>query len=94
MFGKDAPSGKLPHPFVRLQKQDGEISMTRLISRTTAVLLLGLVLASQTSDYTATLPYRASRFVHYLEASRGAHDTQGPLTLWERIVYSYILAAG
>lgn len=68
--------------------------MTRLISRTTAVLVFGLVLVAHTSDYTAALPYRASRFVHYLEASRGAHDTQGPLTLWERIVYSYILAAG
>ena len=67
--------------------------MTRLISRTAAVLLLGLVLAAQTSDYTAALPYRASRFVHFLEASRGAHDTQGPLTLWERVVYSYIMAA-
>ena len=68
--------------------------MTRLISRTAAVLLLGLVLATQANDYTAALPYRASRFVHYLEATRGAHDTQGPLSLWERIVYSYLLAAG
>jgi hypothetical protein len=67
--------------------------MTRLISRSAAVLILGLVLAAHTSDYTAALPYRASRFVHYLEASRGAHDTQGPLTLWERVVYSYIMAA-
>jgi hypothetical protein len=67
--------------------------MTRLLSRAVAVAVLGLVLAAQTSDYAAALPYRASRFVQYLEASRGAHDTQGPLTLWERIVYSYILAA-
>ncbi len=68
--------------------------MTRLISRTAAVLVLGLVLAAQTNEYAAALPYRASRFVHYMEASRGAHDTLGPLSLWERIVYSYILAAG
>lgn len=68
--------------------------MKRLFTRTFAIVLLGLVLAAQTSPYTASLPYRASRFVHYLESSRGAHDTQGPLTLWERIVYSYIYAAG
>jgi len=68
--------------------------MTRLIPRTAAVLTLGLVLAAHTNEYTAALPYRASRFVHYMEVSRGAHDTQGPLSLWERIVYSYILAAG
>jgi len=39
------------------------------------------------------LPRRATKFVQYLEASRGARDTQGKLTLWERVVYSYILAA-
>jgi len=68
--------------------------MTRFLTRTFAIVLLGLVLATHTTSYTAGLPYRASRFVHYLETSRGARDTQGPLTLWERIVYSYIYAAG
>ena len=93
MFGKVCIRGKLPRGFVRLHGQDGEKSMTRLISRSAALLVLGLVLATHANTYTAELPYRASRFVHYLEVSRGAHDTQGPLTLWERVVYSYIMAS-
>lgn len=68
--------------------------MTRFLTRTFAIVLLGLMLAAHGTPYTAELPYRASRFVNYLESSRGARDTEGPLTLWERIVYSYIYAAG
>mgnify|MGYP005842984261 CR=1 FL=1 len=36
---------------------------------------------------------KAAKFVQYLEASRDMRDTQGKLSLWERVVYSYILAA-
>jgi hypothetical protein len=68
--------------------------MPRFFIRTFAIVLLGLLLAAHATPYTADLPYRASRFVSYLESSRGARDTEGPLTLWERIVYSYIYAAG
>ncbi len=68
--------------------------MPNILTRTLAIVLLGLVLAAQATPYATSLPYRATLFVHYLETSRGAQDTQGPLTLWERIVYSYIYAAG
>jgi hypothetical protein len=35
---------------------------------------------------------RASLFVHYLEVSRNAEGIAGKITLWERVVYSFILS--
>lgn len=58
----------------------------------TGVLAIAAIAGAKAMS-AQTLPQRASKFVHYLEASRDARDTQGKLTLWERVVYSYILAA-
>lgn len=35
---------------------------------------------------------RASRFLYYLETSRHADGVSGQITLWERVIYSFILA--
>ena len=65
----------------------------RLGGRVTARLALaatglwGLVLASQTSVLS-----RASLFLYYLETSRNAEGIAGKITLWERVVYSFILS--
>ena len=58
----------------------------------TSVLAIAALIGANTYAFAA-LPQRASKFVYYLEASRDARDTQGKLSLWERVVYSYILAA-
>lgn len=39
------------------------------------------------------LPARAWRFLCLLEASRYADGVSGQITLWERVIYSFILAA-
>ena len=49
--------------------------------------VLGLVVAIQTP-----LMSRASLFLYYLEASRHADGVAGKITLWERVVYSFILS--
>ena len=36
---------------------------------------------------------RASLFLYYLEASRHADGVAGKITLWERLVYSFILSS-
>ncbi|MBK5294827.1 MAG: hypothetical protein JJE04_24515 [Acidobacteriia bacterium] len=40
---------------------------------------------------TATV-CQAGTFLHYLEASRNAQGISGDITLWERLVYSFILS--
>jgi hypothetical protein len=47
----------------------------------------GLLLAAQNG-----LTARASLFLYYLEASRNADGIVGKITLWERVVYSFILS--
>ena len=53
-----------------------------------AMGLWGLVLACHTG-----LASRASLFIYYLEASRNAEGIAGKITLWERVVYSFILSS-
>jgi hypothetical protein len=53
-----------------------------------ATALWGVVLALQTG-----LASRASLFLYYLEASRNADGVAGKITLWERVVYSFILSS-
>lgn len=40
----------------------------------------------------APLADRASRFLYFLETSRHADGVSGQITLWERVIYSFILA--
>lgn len=35
---------------------------------------------------------RAGRFLYFLETSRHADGVSGQITLWERVIYSFILA--
>jgi len=53
-----------------------------------AALGCGVVLACHTG-----LATRASLFIHYLEASRNAEGIAGKITLWERVVFSFILSS-
>jgi hypothetical protein len=47
----------------------------------------GVMIAAHTG-----LVGRASLFINYLEVSRHAEGIAGKITLWERVVYSFILS--
>lgn len=58
------------------------------------VWLAGLTVTAVTTMVLSQPPLvdRASRFLYYLETSRNADGVSGQITLWERVIYSFILA--
>ena len=66
--------------------------MTRRWRRAFAIVVLGLVslVAARTDPPHGLLPAPASRFVHYY---RALGDADVPVTVWERLVLSVVLAS-
>jgi len=58
----------------------------------TTALAIATLAGLKTAVRAAPWPPSASRFVHYFKASGHAQGPSGTITLWERIVYSLILA--
>jgi len=64
----------------------------RKLARASVLGAAGLVGVALIGTHTV-VGAQATQFLHYLEASKDAQGVSGKITLWERVLYSFILSA-